>query len=131
MIIIDGYNAIYKWESLNEFLYNIDLARERFINILANYQGYTGEEIVIVFDSSRSPDVSQSEKIGENLKIVYAAANQGADFFIERMTAVSKNPGQITVVTGDSLERMSVVRSGACVIRPEQFETEVMKIIKR
>jgi predicted RNA-binding protein with PIN domain len=131
MIIIDGYNVIYKWECLSKLLNDIDLARERFINILANYQGYTDEEIVIVFDSSRFVDIIQKEEVGKNLKIVYAPANQGADLFIERLVASNVNPRSITVISDDSFERMAVFRNGASVMRSEQFEKEVIKVTKR
>jgi predicted RNA-binding protein with PIN domain len=131
MILIDGYNVIYKWMCLAKYLCNIDLARDRFIDLIANYQGYTGEEIIIVFDSSRLSDAVQSEVVGKGLQIFYAPASQGADLFIEKRVAESKNAQDITVVTGDSMERMSVIRSGGSSIRPEQFEKEVMKVVKR
>jgi len=131
MIVIDGYNVIYKWKCLGKFLSDIDLAREKFINILANYQGYTEEEIIIVFDSSRFADIVQREATGRNLKIVYAPANQGADLFIEKMVATSSKPYQMTVVSDDSFERMSVFSNGASIMRAGQFEKEVMKVVKK
>jgi predicted RNA-binding protein with PIN domain len=127
MIIVDGYNVIYKWKSLSRFVYNIELARTRLVNILSNYQGYTGEEIVIVFDSSIR-ESAQYEDIPQNIKVIYAPSNQGADIFIEQMVNSSTNPSDITVVTGDVLERTSVIKSGAKTKTPERFEEEVKKV---
>lgn len=127
MIIVDGYNVIYKWKTLHKFLYDIELARSRLINILSNYHGYTGEEIVIVFDSSIR-DVPESKDIREDVRVIYAPSSQGADIFIEQMVSSYKNPQDITVVTGDILERVGVAKNGANTKTPERFEEEVIKV---
>lgn len=129
MIIVDGYNVIYKWKSLSVFLYNIELARARLINVLSNYQGYIGEEIVIVFDSSIR-ESAQYEDMPQNIKVIYAPSNQGADIFIEKMVNSNAAPEDITVVTGDLLERRAVSGSGAKTESPERFEKEVIKVCR-
>lgn len=127
MIIVDGYNVIYKWKTLGKFVYNIELARSRLINMLSNYQGYIGDEVVIVFDSSIR-DVPEFENIPQNIQVIYAPSNQGADIFIEQMVSSHKTPEDITVITGDMLERTSVTKSGAKTKAPERFEEEVKKV---
>jgi len=130
MIIVDGYNVIYKWGSLRNLVYNMDLARERLINVLANYQGYAGGDLVIVFDSKRLDDLPQLENEPPNIKIIYAPSGEGADLYIEKMVYASKNPTGITVVTGDLQERISAAGNGAQTLSPERFEREVDKVIK-
>lgn len=131
MIIVDGYNAIYKWKSLKKFIDNMDLACSRLINILANYQGYVDEELVIVLDSCLNEAVSRSEVTPQNIQVIYAPARQGADLFIERMVCSSSNPQNITVVTADVMEKMSVIRNGANTISPGKFEKQVMDVTKK
>lgn len=126
MIIVDGYNVIYKWKSLGKYVYNMELARARLIDMLANYQGYTGEEIVIVFDSSIR-QTAQIDVAPLNIRIIYAPNNQGADIFIENMVSSYKKPEDITVVTGDMLERSAVNKNGAMTKSPERFEEEVQR----
>lgn len=127
MIIVDGYNVIYKWKYIRKFVYNMELARSKLINILSNYQGYTGEEVRIVFDSSIR-ESAQVEEIPQNVKVIYAPSDKGADIFIEQMVNLNENPNEITVVTGDTLERTSVINSGGNTITPERFEEEVRKV---
>lgn len=130
MIIVDGYNVIYKWRSLSRFLYNIELARVRLINVLSNYQGYIGEEVVVVFDSSIR-GIAQYEDVPQNIKVIYAPSNQGADVFIEQMVNSNAVPEDVTVVTGDVLERTAVTASGAKTKAPERFEEEVINVCRK
>lgn len=130
MIIVDGYNVIYKWKSLARFKDNMELARSRLIEVLANYQGYIDEEVMVVFDSSLR-DKPYPGAIPNNLQVVFATEGQTADTFIERFVYSHNNPSQITVVTADSLFRMTVSHKDVYIIAPEQFEREVEKVCSR
>lgn len=125
MIIVDGYNVVYKWKCLRRFKDDIDLALSKLINVLANYQGYTGEEIIIVLDSSAEREVRYSDITPQNITVIYAPNDMGADIYIERIVGLNKNPRNITVVTGDSLQRTAVIGKGAHTISPEKFEEQV------
>lgn len=127
---MDGYNVIFKWKLLSKFIYNMDLARSKLINILANYQGYIGEDLAVVFDSASKTNIGGLEDVAPNIRVVYAPSEQGADLFIEKMVSTSKKPEDITVVTGDLLERTAVGSFGAYTITPERFEKEVIKTIE-
>lgn len=130
MIIIDGYNVIHKWKSLIKFKGNMNLARSRLIEIMANYQGYIGEEVLIVFDSSLN-NKPYSGIVPDNIKVEYAPSGQTADTFIERYVYAHSMPNQITVVTGDRLFRMTVTHKNVCLLTPEQFEEEVSNVCTR
>lgn len=135
MIIVDGYNVIYKWKSFKKYVYNIDLVRQRLINILSNYQAYTGEDIKIVFDSSVEVQVdtvkqmaSNGDAVPANIEVIYAPSVKGADIVVEGIVYSYPNRQDIQVITGDGLERLAVKRLGASVMSPEKFEEEVLKI---
>ena len=53
-LIVDGYNVIFAWDELKT-LAREDLAqaRERLMDTLSNYAGFTKAELVLVFDGYR------------------------------------------------------------------------------
>lgn len=51
-LLVDGYNIIFAWQELKELAeINIDSARDKLIEKLANYQGYKGCKLILVFDA--------------------------------------------------------------------------------
>jgi len=127
MFIIDGYNVIYKWKSLSGLKDNMELARSRLIDALVNYQGYTGEDIMVVFDSSVN-DNSTSETILPGINVVFTQKGQTADTFIERFVYAHPDPSKITVVTADRLFCMTVLQKNSSIIAPDRFEEEVNRV---
>ncbi len=52
LVIIDGYNVIYAWESLRETAAcSLEKAREALMDMLSNYVAFTKTELVLVFDA--------------------------------------------------------------------------------
>ena len=51
-LLIDGYNVINNWRDIfnlkNEPLED---CRERLLNLLSNFQGYKGVNVIVVFDA--------------------------------------------------------------------------------
>lgn len=127
MIIIDGYNVIYKWKGLAKFRNNMELARSKLIDTLANYQGYIEEKIIVVFDSSLK-DKPYSGHFPVNIQVVFAPSGQSADTFIERFVYSFDKPSELTIVTGDRLFCMTVSHKDVYILAPEKFEREVTKI---
>ena len=52
ILLVDGYNIIGAWPELRE-LKNKDLAaaRDRLVEKMAEYQGFSGYKVIIVFDA--------------------------------------------------------------------------------
>ncbi len=52
ILLVDGYNIIGAWPELRE-LKNKDLAaaRDRLVECMAEYQGYTGYRVIVIFDA--------------------------------------------------------------------------------
>ena len=49
---MDGYNVIFAWKELSELAkVNLDGARLKLLDILCNYQGITGVNLIAVFDA--------------------------------------------------------------------------------
>ena len=57
ILLVDGYNIIGAWPELQE-LKNKDLAaaRDRLVEIMAEYQAYTGYRVIVVFDAYEFKD---------------------------------------------------------------------------
>ena len=50
-VLVDGYNIIFAWDELKEIgRDSLDAARHVLMNLLCNYQGYRGCNLILVFD---------------------------------------------------------------------------------
>ena len=51
-LLVDGYNIIFSWKELNDLSKeNLEAARTKLMDILCNYQGFKGCELILVFDA--------------------------------------------------------------------------------
>ena len=56
ILLVDGYNMIGAWSELRQLADdNLEDARDRLIELLANYQGFSGKRIILVFDAHQVP----------------------------------------------------------------------------
>ena len=52
ILLVDGYNIIGAWPELNELKHkDLAAARDRLVEQMAEYQGYTGYRVIVVFDA--------------------------------------------------------------------------------
>ena len=121
-LILDGYNIIgalkrYATRSTG----GLDDSRELLINDTLKAAGWTGKEIIIVFDASRSPEKGRTEfRAGGAVRIVYSAPRESADDVIERL--VRTGDGSYTVCTADFALQRTVLAAGAARSTPREFE---------
>lgn len=114
VLIVDGYNIIGAWEELQR-LKSKDLgqARDRLIEIMADYQGLTSVEVIIVFDAYFIAG-KESKQDKYNLNIIYTKEDETADECIERLISVHKNvANQVYVATSDYMEQRITFGRGA------------------
>lgn len=118
-LILDGYNVI---GALDRYSRSGDLsaAREMLTNDTLKAAGWTGQEIILVYDAHRSPEAERTELIaGGAVRIIYSAKEQSADDVIERLLDNLTEPS--TVYTGDfALQRTALAR-GAARATPREF----------
>ena len=115
MLLVDGYNVLHAWSGLyREASQNLAMARERLIDYLQDYQGYSGQEIILVFDSHLSRGNRQHHTKGK-LQIVYTRRFETADQYIERVAdQLADDPRvQLRVATSDAMEQLVVLGRGA------------------
>ena len=126
LVVVDGYNVIFAWEELKAIAAeNLDAARGRLAEILANYRGFTGNNVVLVFDAYAVKG-GAGEKSGiPGLRIVYTKENESADLYIERLLHDIGRNESVRVVTSDNLIRLSALGSGIRRTSAREFGNEM------
>lgn len=121
-LVLDGYNIIgalrrYATRSTG----GLDESRELLINDALKAAGWTGREIIIVFDASRSLEAGRTElRAGGAVRVTYSAPKESADDVIERL--VRTGGDSYTVCTADFALQRTVLANGGARSAPREFE---------
>jgi ribosomal protection tetracycline resistance protein len=128
-LLVDGYNVIFSWDELNSLAKaNIDSARDRLLDILCNYQGYTKDYLIIVFDAYRVQGHRTEFFDFRNIHVVFTKEAETADQYIEKFTHENARRHNVTVATSDGLEQVIIRGQGAALISSREFEKEVHRV---
>lgn len=114
VVVVDGYNIIGAWDELKSLKErDIGQARDRLIEMMAEYQSYTGYRVIIVFDAYYVKGIES--KLKEfNVEIIYTKEKETADECIERLVKKIKNvKTQVYVATSDYAEQQTIFAQGA------------------
>ena len=129
MIIIDGYNLIYSWDTLREIAdYSLEKAREMLSDIISNYVAFKKIDLTLVYDAYIVKHGAGSDTIKNGFRTVFTAENETADAFIERMMQRLGPNYNIRVVSGDRLLQFSAVHSGISRMTAKEFEEEIVRV---
>ena len=113
-LLVDGYNIIHGWPDLKELAQvNLNSARDLLMDILCNYQGYTGKTVILVFDAYKIKGNAGSILEYRNIHVVYTKDAETADMYIEKVTHQLGRKHKVVVATSDALEQMIVLGNGA------------------
>ena len=113
-LIIDGYNIISSWPLLIELKKdNLELARDKLIEMLQNYQGVQGIHIIIVFDAHLSGAKMRTVSNQGKVQVFYTKTGETADTLIERMVSEIPPRSIIRVATNDWSEQRIILGKGA------------------
>lgn len=140
-LIVDGYNVIGAWPELTALAEDdFAAARDKLADILASHCGYTGEQLVLVFDAHQTRRTETSMEIftgkGRQKRpvgtVVYTKKGETADNYIERFVRMHSGE-EMTVASGDRLvqvltfayaSRMSVRELRAAVAETAKLMAE-------
>jgi predicted RNA-binding protein with PIN domain len=63
ILIVDGYNVIGNWPELAKLKAedHFDVARDRLLDILAEYRSHENAKIIVVFDAMYVPGIGKSD----------------------------------------------------------------------
>lgn len=113
-VVVDGYNIIGAWEELKQLKEtSIHDARDRLIELMAEYQSVSGQKIIIVFDAYQVPGIEARESAFD-LDIIYTREKETADECIERLVSTLINVNtKVYVATSDYTEQRVILGKGA------------------
>jgi predicted RNA-binding protein with PIN domain len=131
VLIVDGYNIIGAWDELQKIKEkDLGQARDHLIELMADYQAYSGYRVVIVFDAYYVPGIESKQKTYK-LDIIYTRENETADECIERLVKIHKNvSNQVYVATSDFLEQRITFGRGALRKSARELLVELRDIEK-
>ncbi|HFJ9484165.1 hypothetical protein CN439_05920 [Bacillus cereus] len=126
ILIVDGYNIIGAWGDLKK-LRDVDLqsSRDALIDKMADYQGYIGTKVMIVFDAYTVHGIEKKMK-QSRVEVIFTRKNQTADEKIEQLAIELRNINtQIYVATSDYTEQWVIFAQGALRKSARELELEV------
>lgn len=129
LLIVDGYNVIGNWPELAKLKAedHFDAARDRLLDILADYRAHEDAAITVVFDAMFVPGIGRRYDQWD-LEVVFTRQDETADTYIERLANDLMSPvRQLTVVTSDQAEQWTVFSRGALRISSREFLQEVLR----
>ncbi len=119
-IAIDGYNFIKLSPALRA-LEKIDLqkAREKLVEILAEYKRFKGHVITVVFDGAQQISQGNYQDKLKGITIIFSKAGEKADDVLKRMAAEKKKG--VVIVTSDREIAHFAEKKGAASISVAEF----------
>lgn len=129
ILLVDGYNIIGAWGELRK-LKEVKLveARDRLIELMAEYKAYTGIRVIVVFDAHLVPGMENKKK-QYDVEVIYTRKNEIADERIEKLTKeLSGRRVQIYVATSDLTEQRIIFGQGALRKSARELEIEMLSI---
>lgn len=121
LLLVDGYNVIGAWSVPRKEGLSIEQARERLIHLIADYAGYSGEEVIVVFDGHYTDRTMRSIAHVHGVEVVFTKHAESADNYIEAMCQQAPKWRQIRVATSDAVEQTVTMGRGATRISSREF----------
>ncbi len=131
ILLVDGYNIIHAWSDLKTTAeYSLEDARHALLEIMQDYQGYSGYRIIVVFDAHMIPGGLEKKEIIGGVEVVYTRENETADRYIERFVDGLSEYVRVMVATSDYLQQTIVMSRGAVRISAREL-LEQVRLFKR
>lgn len=126
VLLIDGYNMIGAWPELAKLKdIGLEEARDKLVHMLADYQGFTGMQVYIVFDAHQMPGVGATYN-QHKLTVVYTKEKETADECIERICAEwHSRRRNVYVATSDMTEQHVIFGQGALRMSARELLIEI------
>jgi len=129
-LLVDGYNIIFAWDELKAVAAdNLDAARRLLMDLLCNYQGFRGGELILVFDAYKVPKGTGEVSRYHNIHVVYTKEAETADAYIERATYQIGREHRVRVATSDGPEQLIILGHGALRLSADAFHQEMHQVL--
>ncbi|MGN1423605.1 MAG: NYN domain-containing protein [Oscillospiraceae bacterium] len=130
-LLVDGYNIIFAWDELSALAKeSLDLARNRLIHILCNYQGFKRNNVILVFDAYKVKGSHREVETVGNISVIYTREAETADMYIEKTAHELTKQYRVRVATSDNTEQIIVMGSGAIRVSASEFLSEIRETEK-
>ena len=128
-LLVDGYNIIFSWEDLHELSeHSMDAARNKLMETLSNYQGYTSQRVILVFDAYKVEGFPGEVTKWHNIDVVFTKEAETADQYIEKTAHAIGRKYKVTVATSDGLEQVIIRSQGCLLMSARELRQEIERI---
>ena len=125
-LLVDGYNIIFAWPDLKALAAeSLAAARQRLTDILCNYQGFAGCQVILVFDAYKVKGSPGTVEKLHNIYVVYTKEAETADMYIEKVTHQLGRRHRVRVASSDGLEQIIILGAGAMRLSARAFREEI------
>ncbi len=128
LLLVDGYNVIGAWDVPKKERLPIEEARERLIHLIADYAGFSGEEVIVVFDGHYTDRQVRSQSVMHGVQVVFTKHAESADNYIEAQCEAAPKWRQVRVASSDSVEQTIALGRGAVRISSREFLMELTQV---
>lgn len=123
---MDGYNIIFAWEDLKrQAAADLDAARRKLCDALSSYAGFTGTQVVVVFDGYRQKGNPGEKARYHNIRLVFTGEGETADRYLEELASDIGKNDSVWVASSDALVQLSSFRSGILRMSARELGEEV------
>ena len=125
LLVVDGYNVIGAWPEAERRSWSVEESRDQLLHALQDYGGYSGEDIVLVFDGYMSDRKIRTEERFGPVTVIFTRHAETADSYIERLVAETPRYRTVRVATSDGLEQSQVLATGATRLTSRELLREL------
>jgi len=130
VLIVDGYNILKSW-NFDQKCFNLEAARFQLSEVLADYSGYMGLDIILVFDAYMV-DTFGTQQTNHQLQIIYTKRYETADTRIEAMMKRKvRKYRHVYVATADYALQLFVLGENGLRVTPDELKGMVETATKR
>lgn len=127
ILYVDGYNVIGAWPEAKREGWPLDESRDRLTHLLEDYAGYSGQEVVLVFDGHHGERLTPSIETRAGMTVVFTAHGQTADQYIEYACGRLPVYREARVATSDHLEQTMILGRGATRLSSRELLSELTR----
>ena len=129
ILIVDGYNVINVCKPVRESL-QLEDARQQLNERLHDYAGYSGQQVILVYDAWLSDRGRRSIENRDKLQIVFTMKGETADCYIERLCDeleedIKLRRAEVRVATSDLVEQTIAFGRGAVRLSSRELLLEM------
>ena len=131
VLIVDGYNIINARR--DERAASLADARERLIGELTDYAGWSGQQVILVFDAWMSDRTVRTQEKRGAVTVVFTQKGEIADRYIERLCDefaqdIEYRRVEVRVASSDALEQTIVLGRGATRLSARELMYEMQAL---